>query len=240
VIVLTTDDCLARCTIPLDIGLRSCVIAESRAASFSPPDWAQDLVIYEIAPKAFTSPRGPQSGTFESLRDRLPYLQDLGITGIWLTGHSLSDPKHFLNIWTQYACIEPDKLDPSLGTPEQLKALIDDAHTRGIKIFLDVITHGVMKYSPLAKSHPQWFLGEGWGGMLEYDWFGGHTDLDDWWVRVWTGYVTRYGVDGFRLDLGTMRPDLWARIRKNVADAGHPIVMAPKGGVGLIKVERVQ
>src|SRR5688572_10033387 len=52
------------------------------------PEWMKDLVIYEIATKAFTSPNGPGSGTFSSLKERLPYLQDLGITGIWLTGHS--------------------------------------------------------------------------------------------------------------------------------------------------------
>jgi hypothetical protein len=189
------------------------------------PPWARDLVIYEIATKAFTSPNGPESGTFASLQAKLPYLQNLGITGIWLSGHSLSDPKHFLNIWTQYACIEPDKLDPSLGTPEQFKAMIDDAHNRGIKIFLDVITHGVMKESALVRNHPGWFLGEGWGGMREYDWLGGHTDLDNRWVQIWTDYVTRYGIDGFRLDLGTTRPDIWARIRQNAYASGHPIVI---------------
>jgi pullulanase/glycogen debranching enzyme len=189
------------------------------------PAWTKDLLIYEIATKAFTSPNGPESGTFESLKARLPYLQELGVTGLWLTGHSLSDSKHFLNIWTQYACIEPDKIDPTLDTPKQFKALIDEAHRRGIKIFLDVITHGVMKYSPLVRQHPDWFLGESWGGMVEYDWIGGHLDLDDWWVKIWTDYVTQYGVDGFRLDLGTTRPDLWARIRQNAFAAGHPIVI---------------
>ena len=74
------------------------------------PEWARDLVIYEIATKGFTSPNGPESGTFNSLKEKLPYLQDLGINAIWLTGHSLSDPKHFYGIWTQYACIEPDKM----------------------------------------------------------------------------------------------------------------------------------
>jgi Alpha amylase, catalytic domain len=193
------------------------------------PTWARDLVIYEIATKAFTSPQGPESGTFESLRTRLSYLQDLGITGIWLTGHSLSDPKHFLNVWSQYAVIEPDTIDPSLGSSGQFKALIDDAHSRGIRIFLDVITHGVMPQSSLVKHHPEWFLGTGWGGMREYDWLGGHTDLDDWWVRMWSDYVTRYGVDGFRLDLGTTRPDLWARIRAEAFAAGHPIVLFEEG-----------
>src|ERR1700761_8429327 len=46
------------------------------------PDWVKDLVIYEVATKAFTSPNGPESGTFGSLQARLSYLQDLGVTAI--------------------------------------------------------------------------------------------------------------------------------------------------------------
>ena len=201
------------------------------------PDWAQNLVIYVVATKAFTSPNGPESGTFESLKAKLPYLQDLGITGIWLSGHSLSDPHHFFNIWTQYACIEPDKIDPSLGTAAQFKDMIDEAHRRGIKVFLDVITHGVMAYSPLVKSHPEWFRGGSWG-MIDYDWDGGHPDLDEWWVKIWTEAVSRYGVDGFRLDLGIHlgnqnRADLWAKIRQNSFEAGHPIAIFEEGGAAL-------
>jgi hypothetical protein len=201
-------------------------LTDSRSWS---PEWIKDLVMYVIATKAFTSPDGPESGTFESLRAKLPYLEELGITGIWLTGHSVSDPHHFFNIWTQYACIEPDRLDPSLGTPAQFKAMINEAHQRGIRLFLDVITHGVMASSPLVNEHPEWFRGGSWG-MIDYDWDGGHTDLDDWWVAIWTNAVTEYGVDGFRLDLGIHnRPDLWARIRRNAEAAGHPIVIFEEG-----------
>jgi hypothetical protein len=203
--------------------------AKPAGASFWSPEWTKDLVIYVVATKAFTSPNGPESGTFESLKAKLPYLQELGVTGVWLTGHSLSDPRHFFNVWTQYACIEPDKIDPSLGTSEQFKSMIDEAHRHGIKIFLDVIAHGVMAYSPLIKRHPEWFRGGSWG-MIDYDWSGGHTDLDDWWVKIWSEAVTRYGVDGFRIDLGMQgRADLWSRIRKNAEAAGHPIVIFEEG-----------
>jgi hypothetical protein len=188
------------------------------------PEWMKHLIIYEIATKGFTSQRGPESGTFSSLQSKLPYLEELGITGIWLTGYSLCDPHHFYNIWTQYAVIEPDKFDPTLGTAEQFKGLIDEAHRRGIKVFLDVITHGLMAGSPVIQQHPSWFRGGSWG-MTDFDWNGGHTDLDDWWVRIYTDFVTTYGVDGYRLDVNIYRPDLWERIRQNAAAAGHPIVI---------------
>lgn len=192
--------------------------------SSSAPDWIHDLVIYEIATKAFTSPAGPESGTFDSLREKLQYVHDLGVTGIWLTGHSLADATHFYNIWTQYACILPDELDPTLGDAAAFKDLIDCAHELGIKVFLDVITHGVMASSPLIAEKPHWFKGGTWG-MVDYDWSGGHRDLDDWWVEVWSSYVEKYGVDGYRLDVATYRPDLWNRIRQRCAAAGHPIVV---------------
>jgi len=199
----------------------ACPADPSQPAS---PAWMKDLVIYEIATRGFTSPEGPESGTFASLKAKLPYLQDLGVTGIWLTGYSLCDPHHFYNIWTQYAVIEPDKFDPTLGTAEEFKSVVDDAHSRRIRVFLDVITHGLMKDSPVIRQHPSWFRGGSWG-MTDFDWTGGHTELDDWWVNIYSDFVTKYGVDGFRLDVDIYRPDLWERIRRNAAASGHPIVI---------------
>jgi glycosidase len=193
------------------------------------PSWINDLFLYEVATKGYTSPNGPESGTFDSLREKLPYLQDLGITGIWLTGHSLSDPKHFYNIWTQYACILPGELDPSLGDKVSFKQLIDTAHSYSIKMFLDVITHGVMNDSPLVKQHPEWFKGGSWG-MTDFDWYGDHSDLDDWWVDLWANYVEEFGIDGFRLDVATYRPDLWSRVRQRAAAMGKPIVVLAELG----------
>jgi hypothetical protein len=145
-----------------------------------------------------------------------------------LAGYSLCDPHHFYNIWNQYAVIEPDRFDPTLGTAEEFKELVNEAHQRGIKIFLDVITHGLMNNSPVIKKHPTWFRGGSWG-MTDFDWYGGHTDLDNWWVKIYTDFVTVYGVDGYRLDVDIFRPDLWERIRQNAAAAGHPIVIWEEG-----------
>lgn len=199
------------------------------------PDWLRNLILYEIATKSYTSPNGPESGTFESLRARLPYLQELGVTGIWLTGHSLSDPKHFYGIWTQYACIDPAIIDPTLGTPDDFRRLIDDAHAHGIKVILDVITHGVMNDSPLVQDHPDWFKGGSWG-MTDFDWFGNHPDLDEWWVKTWVDYVANFNIDGFRLDVATYRWDLWQRIRRQAADLGHPIIVVTEHGPGHVGV----
>jgi len=188
------------------------------------PGWVKDLIIYEIATKGFTSPNGPESGTFNSLKEKIPYLRDLGITGVWLTGHHLCAPRFFYHCWNQYAVIRPDSIDPSLGTEEDFKALVEEFHKNGIKVFLDVITHGVMNSSSLIAEHPGWFRGGSWG-MTDYDWQGSHADLDEWWVDMYTNYVTTFGVDGYRLDVDIYRPDLWKRIKENCTKAGHPIAV---------------
>ena len=192
------------------------------------PSYTKDIVIYEIAPKSFTSPAGPESGTFRSMMKKLDYLKKLGINAIWLTGHNWADSSHFYGIWTQYATIRPDSIEATLGTPADFKLLVKKAHQHGIRIFLDVTTHGVMTGSPLINLHPEWFKGGSWG-MSDYDWKGGHKDLDDWWIKTWTDYARKYNVDGFRLDVTIYRPDLWKRIRQICANAGHPIVILDEG-----------
>ena len=194
------------------------------------PEWAKDLIIYEISTKGFTSPNGPETGNFRSLTKKMAYLKELGINAIWLTGHSLSDPKHFYGIWTQYACIEPGKLDPSLGTEQDFKDMIAEARRHGVRVFLDTIEHGVMKYSPLIEKHPDWFKGGSWG-MADYDWEGDHPDLEEWWVNMWTKAVLEWGVDGFRCDCGLHRPDLWLEIKKRCATAGKSIFVLGESGI---------
>ncbi len=191
------------------------------------PEWARNLIICEIATKGYTSPQGPESGTFNSLKEKIPHLKALGVSGVWLTGHSQANSNHFYNIWTQYACVDPFKLDPTLGRPEDFKALVEAFHQAGIRVFLDVITHGVMNESPLIKAHPDWFRGGSWG-MTDFDWDAKNAGLDAWWVEGCVDMVTRYGVDGFRLDLFGYRYDLWKEIRRRCGEAGHNIVIIPE------------
>ena len=141
-----------------------------------------------------------------SLKAKLPYLHDLGITGIWLAGHSWAPPHVYFNVWSQYANLEPDKIEPTLGTPAEFHAaLVREAHRQGIKIFLDVHVHGLHPSSPVVAKHPEWFKGDA-GGMIDFDWYGNHKDLDQWWIDLWTDCIKQYEVDGFRLDISSREP----------------------------------
>ncbi len=166
----------------------------------SPPKWLRDAVIYELNPKTFTSPekegKGSGSGTFRSTAEKLPYLKELGINTIWLTGFT-SGNTHFSNFWTVYAMEDPEKVDEELGTPEELKDFVEEAHRHKIRVIAEAVTHGVTMNSSLREAHPDWFRGSEWG-MADFDY--SNREFREWWIRLWIGHTVRFGFDGYRLD----------------------------------------
>lgn len=200
----------------------------SAARMATAPDWAKHLVIYELNPRGFTSPDGvgdgSGSGTFASLEEKLPYLRDLGVNGIWLAGHHEAT-NHFYGIWSVYAVRRPDVIDPVLGTEEDFRRLIRVAREHGIRIFLDVIAHGVLHDSPLVQEHPDWFPTSTWQ-MADYDY--ANPEFRAWWVELWTRYALDFGVDGFRIDVLMGDVTLWDEIVEKCRAAGKEIVVFPE------------
>lgn len=199
------------------------VTSEYRATL--PPSWAKDLVIYELNPRGFTSPNGAGdgsgSGTFQSLREKLPYLRHLGINAIWMAGHSEAT-SHFYGIWTAYAADRPDRIERALGTQADLKELVSAAHSHGIRIFLDVISHGVLAGSSLVHEHPAWFKGSSWG-MADYNYQ--HPEFRRWWVDVWMSYALDYDIDGFRIDIALGDSLLWHEITQRLLETGKEVAV---------------
>lgn len=91
------------------------------------PSWAQDTVWYQIMPDRFC--RGNLSG----ITSKLPYLRDLGITGIYLTPVFESDSDH------KYNTFDYKKIDPEFGDEGDMKDLIQKAHELGIRVMLDAV-----------------------------------------------------------------------------------------------------
>ena len=93
---------------------------------------------------------GFHGGDIQGLEEKLDYLQEMGITAIWMTpilrnkaiqGDSTGNHGYWIVDFTQ--------IDPHFGSNDDLKSLIDAAHKRGMKIFFDIITNhtaDVIKY----------------------------------------------------------------------------------------------
>lgn len=198
------------------------------------PEWASNLsAILEINALAYTSPNGngtgDGSGTFASLTAKVPYLQSLGINGLWLAYYNIAT-RHFYGIRSVYAAIDPQTIDPTLGTPEDFTTFVTACHTANIKVFLDVIGHGLVNESKWIKLHPEWFNGGSWG-MVDYNY--SNIGFLDWWASVWEYYILgqetiENGVDGFRIDISDpswWTSGIWDKIANKAVESGHPVAI---------------
>ena len=85
-------------------------------------------------------------GDIAGLREQLDYIAGLGTTAIWLTPSFVNRPVQGQGTnmsagYHGYWITDFTQIDPHLGTNEELAALIDEAHARGIKVFFDIITN---------------------------------------------------------------------------------------------------
>ncbi|RKO21125.1 alpha-amylase [Pseudarthrobacter phenanthrenivorans] len=83
-------------------------------------------------------------GDLKGLLDKIDYIQGLGTTSIWLTPsfkNKAVQPEDKSAGYHGYWITDFTQIDPHLGTNDELKALIDEAHSRGMKVYFDIITN---------------------------------------------------------------------------------------------------
>lgn len=107
--------------------------------------WYKDAVIYELHIKAFRDGNCDGIGDFEGLMEKLDYLQNLGITAIWLLPFYPSPLRD-----DGYDIADYYTINPSYGDIKQFKKLLKEAHKRNLK----VITELVINHT--SDAHP-WF-----------------------------------------------------------------------------------
>ncbi|MCC2617749.1 alpha-amylase [Aestuariibacter halophilus] len=103
-------------------------------------------------------------GDIKGLEEKLDYLQDMGITAIWMTPilrNKAIQEGGFAH--HGYWIVDFTELDPHFGTNAELKQLIDAAHERGMKIFFDIITNhtaDVIRYTECHNPDGSFIAGE--------------------------------------------------------------------------------
>jgi alpha-amylase len=84
-------------------------------------------------------------GDLAGLLDRVDYIAELGITSIWLTPSFKNKPVQLEDGpsagYHGYWITDFTQIDPHLGTNDELRALVDAAHDRGMKVYFDIITN---------------------------------------------------------------------------------------------------
>lgn len=87
--------------------------------------------------------RARHGGDFKGVMDRLPYLDDLGVTAIWFTPVFENDMPFSYGAYHGYAATDMYKVDRRFGSNQEYKALVDSAHAMGLKVIMDMIHNHV-------------------------------------------------------------------------------------------------
>lgn len=182
------------------------------------PQWAESIALYSCYPAGTMggaladcrdpSGKEPPLQTFRRLQ--LPILKRLGINAIW-----------FLPIWPGlYGPTDYWKIDPSLGSVDDLRAFVQDAHSAGIRVICDLIPHGPQEVSGLAQEHPELIARHEDGSILY--WWGclccdyAHPGWHDYMARVATHWVREADIDGYRVDCAGGAPQNWRPYEDNL------------------------
>jgi 1,4-alpha-glucan branching enzyme len=168
---------------------------------FHQPPW-NDLVVYELHVGTFSPGMHGRPGTLDGVRKRLPYLRELGVGAI-----QLMPPFEFAGdrSWG-YNPAYSFAVESNYGAPDDLKALVRDAHAIGIAVFLDVV------YNHLGPSDLDLWQFDGWsengkGGIYFYEdersttpWGDTRPDYGRSEVRAFLRDSAMQWLDEFRVD----------------------------------------
>ena len=93
------------------------------------------------------------------------YFADLGVNVLWLTPFNTNaqgtgiaaDGVHDVSAFHGYWPVEPRQVDPRLGTADQLKEMVDAAHSVGIRVMMDYVVNHVHQDHTYYQDNPEWF-----------------------------------------------------------------------------------
>lgn len=196
-------------------------------------DWVRRGIIYEIYTRSFSP-----EGNFAGIEKRLPELNKLGVTILWLMPiHPLGVLHRKGTLGSPYSVQDFYAINPEFGTMDDFRRLMKHAHDHGFHLIIDLVANHTAWDSKLINEHPDWFTRDSSGAIIppNPDW----TDVADlnyrqpglrrYMIDMMKFWVRDVGVDGFRCDVAEMVPtDFWEEARAAL-DSIRPVMMLAEG-----------
>lgn len=217
---------------------------------FDIPAWAENKVVYQIFPSRYATTEHVEEslwykspvnnmdnlhGNLRGIINHLPHIKELGIDVIYMTPIFLSESMH------KYDTIDYYKIDPSFGTEDDLKELVNKAHEMGMRVILDgVFNHTSpeffafkdIKENGEKSPYINWYYIKDfpikYGSRTEkpnfksFAYYGGMPKLNlnnpetaDYFIDVGKYWIKECHIDGWRLDVGDeISHFFWKKFRK--------------------------
>jgi cyclomaltodextrinase / maltogenic alpha-amylase / neopullulanase len=205
--------------------------------TIQPPAWAHKAIIYHVFVERFYPGNDRDwlqvddlkdlcGGTLWGLRDKLDYIADLGVDCIWLSPTWVSPSYH------GYDVSDYDRVEPRLGGEDALRAVVEGAHTRGIRVLLDMACNHISNEHPFFvdafqnhdSPYRDWFF---FDDEAEHGYIGffnvktmPEVNLDNPQARTWmidnaVRWLRDFDIDGYRLDYANgPGPNFWSYFRR--------------------------
>ncbi len=109
----------------------------------SDPLWYKDAVIYELHVKTFHDSSGDGMGDFRGLIEKLDYLQELGVTAIWILPFYPSPMRD-----DGYDIADYYDVNPKFGALDDFKAFLAAAHERGLRVITELVINHSSDQNP--------------------------------------------------------------------------------------------
>ncbi len=218
---------------------------------FEVPEWAANKVVYQIFPsryaatepvdkelwyKAPITPMDDLHGDIRGIIDHLDHIQDLGIDVIYMTPIFQSDSCH------KYDTTDYYQIDPSFGTAEDLRELVQKAHQYGMKVVMDAVFNhtgkdffafkDILEKGEKSKYLNWYFIDkfplDSEPGQLPnfkcFGYYGGmpklnlkNPEVEKYITDVACYWLKECDIDGWRLDVGDeISHFFWKRFRKAI------------------------
>ena len=216
---------------------------------FEVPDWAANKVVYQIFPARFAASQHKEQwykapissmddlhGDLRGIIEHLDHVQNLGIDVLYMTPIFKSYSSH------KYDIIDYYQIDPSFGTTEDLRELVQEAHKRGMKIVMDAVFNhtgreffafeDIMEKGEKSK-YLDWYYIEKFpleserGEIPNYKCFGYYggmpklnlknPEVEKFFTDVACYWIKECDIDGWRMDVGDeISHYFWKNFRRAV------------------------
>ncbi|MBQ7625091.1 MAG: alpha-amylase [Clostridia bacterium] len=183
----------------------------------------RDIIIYSV----FVRNHTPE-GTLRALIPDLDRIKSLGADYIWLLPVCpIGEKNRKGTLGSPYANRDYRAVNPEYGDMNDLRALADAIHEKGLKLMLDIVYNHTSPDSVLCKTHPEWFyrkdgkpynrVGE-WSDVRDLDY--GNKDL--WAYQTETLKKWAEIADGFRCDASSLVPTGFWRAAREACEKVKP------------------
>lgn len=219
---------------------------------FEVPEWARNKVIYQIFPSRYATTEYVEEelwyktpidrmddlkGNLRGIINSIPHLKKLGIDIIYMTPVFASNSSH------KYDTIDYYRIDPSFGTTEDLKELVQKAHREGMRVILDgVFNHTSTQFFAFEdveknkenSRYKDWYYIKDFpvqGGSRTvkpnykcFSYFGRMPKLNlsnpetaEYFINVGKYWMEECDIDGWRLDVGDeVVHSFWKKFRQEI------------------------